>query len=156
LGVNAFVAGHRNQPWYAVVNMFHGDTDPDNKVAILGQLDDGTEASTLKVVICSSALALGVNTKGVHMALHIGPPRRIADYVQQSGRAGREEWMATLSCPVVLLYNGNWLRNATQHMKSYCNLQTCRRRFLFDLLSPGEEYTLIDPKICCDICQNGL
>lgn len=41
-------------------------------------------------VVATSSLGLGVDVPGVDAVLHLGAPRSVEDYAQESGRVGRD------------------------------------------------------------------
>ncbi|KAG8352196.1 hypothetical protein FVEN_g9667 [Fusarium venenatum] len=43
-----------------------------------------------RVIVATNALGLGINIPDIRLVLHLDMPRRIGDYGQQSGRAGRD------------------------------------------------------------------
>jgi superfamily II DNA helicase RecQ len=43
-----------------------------------------------RVIVATNALGLGINVPDIRLVLHLEMPRRIGDYGQQSGRAGRD------------------------------------------------------------------
>lgn len=146
-----FTEGHEHDIPYAIVNMMHAPADPVNKASIITQLDDPN--SCLKVIITTSSLALGVNTKGVRRVLHLGPPSKLADYIQQCGRAGRETQMEHVECPAVLLWTPSDLRFVDGSMKIYCKLDVCLRKYLFSYLNPDDVYSHPSGLRCCSICD---
>lgn len=50
---------------------------------------------TLPVVICTSAFGMGVDKSDCRWICHINPPLTLAEYVQEVGRAGRDQLPAT-------------------------------------------------------------
>ena len=58
--------------------------------------------SHLQVLIATIAFGMGVNCKGVRRVIHFGPSKNIEQYVQESGRAGRDGEDSTC----IILYNG--------------------------------------------------
>lgn len=43
-----------------------------------------------RVIVATNALGLGIDVPDIRVVLHVGAPRRMSDYAQQSGRAGRD------------------------------------------------------------------
>jgi bloom syndrome protein len=58
------------------------------KEEILCQLN--SEKSNLRVVFATVAFGMGVDIHSVRQIIHIGPPRTIREYFQETGRAGRD------------------------------------------------------------------
>ncbi len=148
LGRHAFECDHVDDPKHARVNMYHAEVDNANKTAIIAGLS--STDNPLKIVVCTSALALGVDTKGVEFVLHVAPPVRLADFIQQFGRAGRESHMKL--CASLLFYTPTSMKDVDSKMREYCFLKTCRRQFLFENLCPGRTFKPIIGRPCCDNC----
>lgn len=72
---------------------------------------------------------MGVNVKGGNMVIHLGPSSGMDDYLQESGRVGRNNEKA---CAVLLRYKGSTRsRNITKEMKEYTrNENICLRHLL--------------------------
>lgn len=62
--------------------------DCSGKDKRLSEWKSGNEES--RVAVASKALGLGVDTGDTRAVVHAGMPRDLADYVQESGRAGRD------------------------------------------------------------------
>jgi len=133
--------------------MYHAGTGPDSKKIVQTHLSLPTSQSRLRVVFSTSALALGVNTSWVQQVFHFLPPRRLEDYVQQCGRAGRDADLRDLSLPVVLYYSPMSLRTCAAEMVSYCNDEaaSCRRAIIFKHASPQHTFAA-ESGPCCDLC----
>jgi superfamily II DNA helicase RecQ len=54
--------------------------------AILDQFRQGEE----KVIVATSALGMGIDIPDIRSIIHLGRPRTLLDYGQESGRAGRD------------------------------------------------------------------
>ena len=83
--------------------------------------------STLRVLIATTAFGMGVDIPNIRWIVHWSPPRLIEDYVQETGRAGRDGLTAT-----ALLVYGHLHRTVSSSMKKYGqNFTTCCRKCLF-------------------------
>jgi superfamily II DNA helicase RecQ len=60
--------------------------DTDEKKAIVRQLCQGEE----QVFTATNALGLGVDAPSIRVVIHVGVVRKLKDYAQESGRAGRD------------------------------------------------------------------
>ena len=90
---------------------------------------------------------MGIDCPDILNVVHHGPPTNIEQYVQETGRAGRNGTPAT----ALLLVNkpGKLLGKA---MTEYCTNNTeCRHKFLFRQFLFYEELNVQKCK-CCDIC----
>ena len=95
------------------------------------------------------AFGMGVNVKGGNMVIHLGPSTGIDDYLQESGRVGRNNEKAHA---VLLRYKGStWSHNISKEMKEYTrNENVCRRTLPMKsfITSPSQNPIL---HTCCDI-----
>ena len=67
---------------------FHAPQTTSMKEEILCQLN--SDKSNLRVVFATVAFGMGVDIHSVRQIIHIGPPRTIREYFQETGRAGRD------------------------------------------------------------------
>ena len=75
-------------PQYRLIDMFMSSTHPSVKEEILQYF---TSASApLRIVLCTIAFGMGVNSPDVRRIIHFGPPHSIVDYIQGIGRCGRD------------------------------------------------------------------
>lgn len=66
--------------------LHHSAIDPELRIWVEEQLHLGT----LKVVVCTASLDLGVDFRPVDTVIQIGSPKGIARFMQRAGRAGHE------------------------------------------------------------------
>ena len=104
-----------------------------------------TPGSKLRIVIATIAFAMGVDCPDIRQVLHYGPPSLVEEYVQETGRAGRDG----LPSKAILIY-----KTVGKEMVDYGqNSYICRRKLLFQNFLCYKE-DIIEPKcICCDICK---
>ena len=72
--------------WQDQMAMHHGSIDRDERRLTEGRLRDGT----LKVVVCTSSLDLGVDFSPVEQVMQVGSPKGIARLLQRAGRSGHQ------------------------------------------------------------------
>ena len=104
---------------------------------------------TLRLVFCSSAIGMGFDSPCVVRIIHAKPPRRMVDFQQQIGRAGRQGQQAIF----IVYYDARDLsQDMEASMKEYCVATTCLRLSLLKSLgfhSPAQQLTRC---LCCSVC----
>lgn len=102
----------------------------------------------LRLLIATTAFSMGVDCQDIRCILHFGPPSTITEYVQETGRAGRDGKPA-----IAQLHYGKAGKHIKQDMRSYGENQTkCRRHLLFnEFLFYTRDHTITGCK-CCDVC----
>ena len=110
------------------------------------------ENGTVRVVFCTIAFGMGINVKGGNVVVHLGPSSGIDDYLQESGRVGRNNESAHA---ILLRYKGSTRsRNITKEMKEYTkNEIVCRRTLLLKSFTASPSQYQIQ-HTCCDICAD--
>lgn len=68
--------------------MLHTLSSKSNKEVVLQEM--AQETGYIRVLICTISFGMGVNCKGVQRIIHLGPPKSVEAYIQESGRAGRD------------------------------------------------------------------
>ena len=69
------------------------------KDQILTELASPT--SKVRVIFATIAMGMGVDIPSIGYIIHVGPPRTVREYFQETGRAGRDGKLST----AVLYYN---------------------------------------------------
>ncbi len=72
--------------WAAEIALHHGSLDRDVRSYVEGRLRDGT----MRCVVCTSSLDLGVDFTPVDQVIQIGSPKGIARLLQRAGRSGHQ------------------------------------------------------------------
>ena len=83
---------------FILVNMYTRASTNKNKEQILSSFCD--PKGTLRLVIATSAFGLGVDCPDIRVVYHWGPPATIKEYIQETGRAGRDG----LQSEAIMLY----------------------------------------------------
>lgn len=132
------------------VEMFHSETTEEKKQEILSHLQN--EKSPLKVVICSSALGMGVDIKNCNAVILYGAPSNIVDLVQEVGRVGRDGRPSV----ALLLYTRYHLSKMSKAVKPCFTGSSCRRIGIFEhFISKAEVKKLrTGTHNCCDVCAS--
>lgn len=76
---------------------FHGGMQPAEK----REIQEAFLAGTLRVIVATNAFGMGVDKPDVRLVLHLDTPGSLENYLQEAGRAGRDQ--APARC--VLLYD---------------------------------------------------
>jgi ATP-dependent Lhr-like helicase len=72
--------------WAGVLALHHGSLDPRARAAVERGLRDGS----LRCVVCTSSLDLGVDFTPVDRVLQVGSPKGVGRLVQRAGRSGHQ------------------------------------------------------------------
>ena len=137
--------GYPNLLEYRMLTMFTRASTDNMKEEIMSLF--AQKETTLRVIIATAAFGMGVDIPDVHQIIHWGPPSTIEQYMQEIGRAGRDEGDSI----AILIDKKN--RFTTSSMKSYVkNEKECRR---LNLYKHFIKYVHSDSCVkfkCCDIC----
>jgi hypothetical protein len=123
-----------------------------------------------RIMVATNALGMGIDIPDVRLVVHAWMPRRIRDYVQESGRAGRDGHVsdAVIICrglkqdkeevnrrEKAKAEKSGWIREKREERSvEYVEREECRRKIL-DMAMDGR----IDRESCeegeerCDICR---
>lgn len=70
--------------WAGLIALHHGSLDKDIRTWV----EQGLKTGTLKIVVCTSSLDLGVDFLPVEYVVQIGSPKGVARLLQRAGRSG--------------------------------------------------------------------
>lgn len=143
LGDALFTEKSRN-PQNVLVEMLHSCTDEENKKVILKSFSD--PHGDIRVLVATIAFGMGVNCKGVHTTVHVGPSKNLEAYVQESGRAGRDGSPSK----AIIIYHGLMMVHVEDDIKKYVTSTTCRRAVLMQPF--GIDLQSEPHHSCCDVC----
>ena len=140
--------GAPDLPEYRLFDYFTSATHPSVKDGILKAFVQPT--SPLRIVIATVAFGMGVDTPNIRYVVHWGPTEDVEQYVQATGRAGRDG----NASHVVMLFGKGLKRYIDDAMIQYCeNNAICRRKVLF---SDFDTYTCVPRSrgcMCCELCS---
>ena len=139
--------GFPNHPELRIVDMFTSCTHAAVK-KVLAQFT--RQDSCLRVIIATVAFGMGLDCPNVHRIIHWGPTDNIEAYMQETGRAGRDDRAA-----VAVLYGTVRVSSSHIHegLRDYIKLQAtdCRRKHL---LQPFDQEVAGSVDICgCHCCD---
>ena len=75
---------HARPEWAGEIAIHHGSLDQ----SVRGWVEEGLKAGTLRCVVCTSSLDLGVDFSPVDRVFQIGSPKGVARLMQRAGRSG--------------------------------------------------------------------
>ena len=138
--------GYPNIRKYRVIELYtRGSTNKAKEII----LEEFVKVDTnIRVIVATSAFGMGIDCPNIINVYHWEPPHTIEEYVQESGRAGRN----SQQCYATLIYNSP-RGHISSEMELYGkNTTTCRRLLLYkDFLF--HTHTTVSPLCkCCDIC----
>lgn len=142
---------------FRLVDMFTACTTPNVKEVILNEFckPDGK----LRIVVATVAFGMGLDCPNVRRVIHWGPSGDLEQYVQETGRAGRDG----LSSAAILHVVDTTAFPTEESMKEYYkNRDKCRRFLLLDHFETGNKDEEFKKTIaasvsrscqCCDVCE---
>lgn len=141
--------GYPNLSAFRLVDMYTRVLTVEKKTEVLDIFSKVN--GKIRLVIATTAYGMGVDCPDIRRIIHWGSPSTIEEYVQETGRAGRDGASA-----VAILYNAKANRDLTVPMKDYItNDSVCRTKLLFQhfLKYSDDTVTSFGCK-CCDLCRN--
>ena len=77
--------------WAGEIAVHHGSLD----ASVRRWVEDGLRAGTLRAVVCTSSLDLGVDFTAVDLVVQVGSPKGAARLLQRAGRSGHQPGVAS-------------------------------------------------------------
>ena len=132
-----------------IAEVFVGPTPAALKERILTEFSD--TRSPLRVLFATVAFGMGIDMPSIAQTIHFGAPRQADDFVQESGRCGRDG----AGSQAVLIRN-RLLPGTSKCMKEFSgNSKRCRRTILFaPFFGVTEIGTVLPMCSCCDVCES--
>ena len=140
--------GSPNLAGFRLVDMFSRVLTNDKKDEVLQSFSQ--KDSVLRLVIATTAFGMGIDCPNIRRIVHWGIPSSLEEYVQETGRAGRDEEPS-----LAIIYAGKGGRHVSTKVKDYVSNTTyCRRRLLFqEFLLYREDSIHVGGCKCCDVCR---
>ncbi|XP_071961250.1 ATP-dependent DNA helicase RecQ-like [Antedon mediterranea] len=127
------------------VAMFQQATDVDVKESVMSSFADPN--GVIRVLFSTIAFGMGMDVKGLQTVIHLGPPADLDDYLQETGRAGRDSLKQSFA---ILLKYSHSTRRTSESMKEYISGNKCRRKTLMSFFEC--EPCSVVKHLCCDVC----
>lgn len=113
------------------------------------------------ILVATSALGVGYDYAHVRWIVHAGPPRRMSDYAQESGRAGRDGKPATS----IVVFSAAWQPYGNgkhpddmdeEYMLLYLTQKHCCRAVVNQYMDRKQDWTwcMRDADELCGVCPN--
>ena len=131
-------------------DMYHTNTEGEVQERIV---DDFSQTDgQIRVLIATIAFGMGVDVKGTHNVIILGRPSDLDDYVQMSGRIGRD---GKASTAILVRYPGDAAgRKVMPAMAKYTTGDKCRRQMILESFSATPFSTEVTKHDCCDVCAS--
>lgn len=138
-------------PENRIFAQYHAPQTAVTKSLIIKELS--SNSPKIRVVFATVAMGMGVDIPTIRHIIHIEPPRTIREYIQETGRAGRDGSKSK----AVLYYDNHDIaanRKAISDIRSYCRLEgSCMREFLLDCLDTTPRKKGLFGHSCCSNCM---
>ena len=130
--------------------MYHSETQKELCDIIVNSFKEAD--GHIRVLFASIAFGMGVDCKGLYSVIHYGPPKSVDEYVQESGRCGRDGKPST---SLLIHYPGSTGKlPVKEDMKALLrNQDVCRREYVLQKFGQSRQWN-DDRHIheCCDVC----
>lgn len=141
----------RLQPMLGEIRKYHSDVPEDDRDAVLVDFHSGAA----RVVVATSGFGPGVDFPRVRHVVHYGCSHSILDYIQESGRAGRDGQMAEA---VAFLCESDFEPHQNRlcgDFKTYFSsgTNTCLRQILHAHADGQGNTCIVEPgAVWCSVC----
>ena len=88
LNLATYPPNYPQQLQFSIISMYSRATRKERREQVLSLFCE--KNGNLRIILATTAFGMGVDCSDVRMIYHWGPPHTIEEYVQESGRAGRD------------------------------------------------------------------
>ncbi|XP_013409162.1 uncharacterized protein LOC106172806 [Lingula anatina] len=138
-------------PQNRIFGQYHKDYPDDMKQLIIGELVKPNP--TIRLVMATVALGMGINAPSVERIIHSRPPTTLEKYQQEIGRAGR----AGQPAHAIMYYNNSDIaknrKGLSDVMAQFCKQDGCYRRTLVNYFGFDEVLYKGERHNCCSNCR---
>ena len=136
-----------NLPSSNGIAMYHARTPQSIKDKVLSDL--ASIYGSIRIVIATSALGMGVNIPDIKRVINFGVPENMEEYVQTIGRGGRDGSYVL----AIMYYRGYHLVRCDPTMRNFVKNKTiCRRLEVVNFFSEKWKKPPM-LHLCCDVCS---
>lgn len=139
--------GYPNKRKYRILDLYTRASLDRIKEEVLSEFIK--ESSHIRIIIATTAFGMGIDCPDITHIYHWGPPHSIEEYVQEIGRAGRNQMQSYAT----LLYKKGRVSVDPTMDKYGTNTTICRRYLLYSGFLFHTESTLDTRCKCCDVCS---
>ena len=140
------------EPENRLFAQYHAPQTLQMKEQILKELS--CDQSKVRIIFATVAMGMGVDIPSIRQIIHIGPPRTVREYCQETGRAGRDGQQAN----ALLYYNNRDIaknrEGISDKIRAFCRLNdSCLREFLLRCFDVGKHTNTMVGHQCCSHCR---
>ena len=140
--------GYPNKHKYRILDLYTRASLDRVKEEVLSEFIK--ETSHIRIIIATTAFGMGIDCPDITYIYHWGSPHSIEEYVQEIGRAGRNQTQSYAT----LIYKKGRISVDPKMDKYRTNTTTCRRHLLYSSFLFHTESTLDTHCKCCDVCAS--
>ena len=147
LGESAFVPNQPHSGINRFVAMYHSSTPDRIKTHVLDSLLD--PQGTVRLVIATTALSMGVNFPNVRTVVQYGPSKDVEEYLQQIGRAGRDGNPSE----AIMYWSPRLIVHCDNSLKDIVKGDACIRTSLLKHFQTSPPVKHEPEHDCCSVCH---
>ena len=129
-----------------IIGIYHSSSWQHCKERVIKSLKG---EGSIRIVVASTALSMGVNFPNIRYVINWGPARNILDQHQEAGRAGRDG----MPSHNIIIYHGNQLSLCEEQVKRFVKADNCLRIAAYQSLD-DKIVSLKPGHSCCTYCTS--